>query len=344
MRTEANRLAERVLGGSRRALARLITQVENENPAARPALMALYAHTGHAHIIGVTGAPGSGKSTLVNEIAKQFRRDGETIGIVAVDPTSPFSGGAVLGDRIRMRDLAGDQGIFIRSMASRGSLGGLARATGAVVKLLDAAGFDIVLIETVGAGQSEVDIAKATHTTIVVQAPGMGDDIQAIKAGILEIADVFAVNKADRPGAENTAKALQMMQRLGRDNHRRRPRYQGELLSLRLDDGRDTGASVSPEMDAWEPPILQTVSIRGEGVAELVTAIREHRTYLHQSGEFHARETARVEIEFGVLLRQALLSDLLERVPAGQFDTTLAQLVTRELDPYSAVEHLLAKR
>lgn len=343
LRTEENRLAEQLLQGSRRALARLITQVENENPAARPALMALYAHTGHAHIVGVTGAPGSGKSTLVNEIAKQFRRDGETIGIVAVDPTSPYSGGAVLGDRIRMRDLAGDQGIFIRSMASRGSLGGLARATGAVVKLLDAAGFDIVLVETVGAGQSEVDIAKATHTTIVVQAPGMGDDIQAIKAGILEIADIFAVNKADRPGAENTVKALQMMQRLGRDNHERHRRHHSELLPPRLHDGRDE-SKLGPEVEHWEPPILQTVSIRGEGAAEVVTAIREHRAYLHRSGEFQARETARVEIEFAVLLRQALLSDLLTRVPTGQLDTILAQLVARELDPYTAVEQLLAAR
>jgi len=343
LRTEANRLAEQLLQGNRRALARLITQVENENPAARPALMALYAHTGHAHIVGVTGAPGSGKSTLVNEIAKQFRRGGETIGIVAVDPTSPFSGGAVLGDRIRMRDLAGDQGIFIRSMASRGSLGGLAWATGAVVKLLDAAGFDIVLVETVGAGQSEVDIAKATHTTIVVQAPGMGDDIQAIKAGILEIADIFAVNKADRPGAENTVKALQMMQRLGRDDHERHRRHHGDLLPPRPDDGRD-GLKLNPEVSNWEPPILQTVSIRGEGVAEVVTAIREHRAYLHQSGDFHARETARVEIEFAVLLRQALLSDLLARVPTGQLDAILAQLVARELDPYTAVEQLLAAR
>jgi len=327
--TEATRLAERVLQGSRRALARLITQVENENPAARPSLAALYPHTGRAHIIGVTGAPGCGKSTLVNEIAKRFRRDGETVGIVAVDPTSPFSGGAVLGDRIRMRDLAGDEGIFIRSMASRGSLGGLARATGEVVKLLDAAGFDIVIVETVGAGQSEVDIAKAAHTTLVVQAPGMGDDIQAIKAGILEIADIFAVNKADRPGAENTVKALQMMQRLGNYNDGRLRRHHDRLTQ-------------NNTSEPWVPPILQTVGTDGKGVAEVVTAIREHRAYLHDSGEFQARETARVETEFATLLREALLNDLLDRIPAGQIDATLSQVVAREVDPYTAVERLLA--
>ncbi|RME44449.1 MAG: methylmalonyl Co-A mutase-associated GTPase MeaB, partial [Caldilineae bacterium] len=208
-------LTQQVLQRKRRAIARLITYIENEDPQAQPILADLYPHTGRAHLIGITGAPGTGKSSLVNELAKAYRRQEQTVAVLAVDPTSPFSGGAILGDRIRMRDLAGDPGIFIRSMASRGSLGGLARAAHDAIKVLDAAGFDIILIETVGAGQGEVEIARTAHTVLVVEAPGLGDDIQAIKAGILEIADVFVVNKADRPGANKTAAALKTMLELG---------------------------------------------------------------------------------------------------------------------------------
>lgn len=333
MSVDTNTLVERVLAGNRRALGRLITQVENGN--AEPALVALYPHTGRAHIIGVTGSPGSGKSTLVNEIAKHIRRDGETVGIIAVDPTSPFSGGAVLGDRIRMRDLAGDPGIFIRSMASRGSLGGLARATNDVIKVLDAAGFDYVLVETVGAGQSEVDIASACHTTIVVQAPGMGDDIQAIKAGILEIADIFVVNKADRPGAENTVKALQMMQRLGQNGQLHNHNHHSLLAQP------DASGEIEEE---WQAPIIQTVGINGEGLENVITAIRAHRNYLHDSGAFRARETARVESEFGNLLREALLNDLLSKIAAEQIRATLDRVVAREQDPYTAIADLLSAR
>ncbi len=202
-------LAASVLAGDRYALARLLTRVENDLEDGRAALAELFPHTGRAHLIGVTGAPGTGKSSLVNQLALHYRKaEGRRVGIVAVDPSSPFSGGAVLGDRVRMRDLSGDSGVFIRSMASRGSLGGLARATAGIVQVLDAAGFEVILIETVGAGQAEVDIARLAHTTLVVEAPGLGDDIQAIKAGILEIADILVINKADRPGVENTEKAL----------------------------------------------------------------------------------------------------------------------------------------
>ena len=204
-------LVETVLNGDRLALARLLTQVENDTSDGRDALDALFPYTGKAHLIGVTGAPGTGKSSLVNQLALHFRKQSKRVAIVAVDPSSPFTGGAVLGDRVRMKDLSGDHGVFIRSMASRGSIGGLAQATASIAQVFDAAGYEIIMIETVGAGQSEVDIAKLAHTTLVVEAPGLGDDIQAIKAGILEIADIIVVNKADRPGAESTEKALKSM-------------------------------------------------------------------------------------------------------------------------------------
>jgi len=213
-------LSKSVLKNDRLALARLLTQVENDTPDGRAALAELFPHTGKAHLLGVTGAPGTGKSSLVNQLALHFRGEGKRVAILAVDPSSPFTGGAVLGDRVRMRDLAGDAGVFIRSMATRGSLGGLAQATAAMAQVFDAAGFDVVIIETVGAGQSEVDIARLAHTTIVVEAPGMGDDIQAIKAGILEIADVLVVNKADRPGVENTERALRSMLELAHPTRR----------------------------------------------------------------------------------------------------------------------------
>ena len=213
-------LVERVLAGERLALARLLTQVENNTPTGREALERLFPLTGKAHLVGITGAPGTGKSSLANRLALGMRKEGAAkVGVVAVDPTSPFSGGALLGDRLRMKDVAGDAGVFIRSMAARGTLGGLARATAGVVQVLDAAGYDPVLIETVGAGQSEVDIVRLAHTVLVVDAPGLGDDIQAIKAGILEIADVLVVNKADQPGVENTLRALQAMLDIGEQRY-----------------------------------------------------------------------------------------------------------------------------
>src|SRR5215204_2285954 len=201
-----------VLNGNRLAISRLLTQVENDSPEGRAALVELFPHTGKAHLIGVTGAPGTGKSSLVNQLTLYYRKQqNKKIAIIAVDPSSPFTGGAVLGDRVRMRDLSGDEGVFIRSMATRGSLGGIAQKTAAVVQVFDAAGYEIIIIETVGAGQSEVDVARLAHTTLVVEAPGLGDEIQAIKAGILEIADILVVNKGDRPGVENTEKALKSM-------------------------------------------------------------------------------------------------------------------------------------
>src|SRR5512138_1880711 len=225
-------LTNSILEGNRLALARLLTQVENDSPEGRAALMELFQHTGKAHLIGITGAPGTGKSSLVNQLALPYRKNSEKrVAIIAVDPSSPFTGGAVLGDRVRMRDLSGDPGIFIRSMASRGSVGGIAQATASVTQVFDAAGYEIIIIETVGAGQSEVDVARLAHTTIVVEAPGLGDDIQAIKAGILEIADVLVINKADRPGVENTERALRSTLELAHPA-RRVFRHHGQTVSV----------------------------------------------------------------------------------------------------------------
>ena len=305
-------LAESILAGNRRALARGITTVETGGAAARELLGALYAHTGRAHIVGVTGAPGAGKSTLVNALALHWRRAGKTIGIVAVDPTSPFSGGAILGDRIRMQPLGGDPGVFVRSMASRGRLGGIARATGDAIDLLDAAGFDLVIVETVGAGQGEVEIASAAHTTVVIEVPGMGDDVQAIKAGILEIADIFVVNKADREGADATIRQLRAMLHLGG----------------------------SPR-EGWEPPILPVVALREEGVAEAAAAIERHMAHLRESGRFAAQQHMRAAHEFQLIVQEAALERARVRLAGDAWDALVGRIARREIDPYSAAEQLL---
>jgi LAO/AO transport system kinase len=309
-------LVTKALAGNRYALARLISLVEDDGAGARTALATLYPHTGQAHIIGVTGAPGTGKSTLVNELAKALRARDMTVGIVAVDPSSPFTGGAMLGDRVRMRDLAGDPGVFIRSMATRGSLGGLARATSDVVKVLDAAGFAVVLVETVGAGQSEVEIARTAHTTIVVEAPGLGDEVQALKAGLMEIADVLVVNKADRPGAAKTARALEMV--INRNASR-----------------EDTGA------DGWQPLILQTIALDGTGVPEVLEATAAHREHLRASGSWARREQERVETELRNVLQQELLGRVLARVGEKEMEAWVARIAAREVDVYAAVQAIL---
>lgn len=310
-------LIKRLLTGDRRAIARLITIIENDGAEAQEALAALYPHTGRAHIVGVTGAPGTGKSTLVNELAKVCRQRERTVGIIAVDPSSPFSGGALLGDRIRMRDLSGDQGIFIRSMATRGSLGGLARATADAIKVLDAAGYQAIFVETVGAGQAEVDIAKAAHTTIVVEAPGLGDEIQAFKAGITEIADIFVVNKADREGADRAAMALQMIVDLGHRSH------------------------LSSQAPGWQPPIHKTIALRGEGIDAVVEAIEKHTAYLRESGNLQQRERERVEQELRSIITQEMARSFFERLDEAQFDGLVDGIIRRELDPYSAAILLL---
>jgi LAO/AO transport system kinase len=325
---------ELLLSGNRRALARTISLVEDGGPDAAAALGALYPHTGRAHVIGVTGAPGTGKSTLVNALARAYRVLGRTVGVIAVDPTSPFSGGALLGDRVRMRDLAGDPGVFIRSMATRGSLGGLARTTADVISVLDAAGFDRILVETVGVGQAEVDIAGAAHTTIVVEAPGLGDEVQAIKAGVLEIADLFAVNKADREGADRTVLALQMMQGLA-------PAPAGHHGTA---GGHSHHPSPGPQpAGGWLPPIVKTVATRGEGIDTLHTWIESHAAYLRETGGLAQRETGRAAAALDHVLRERLFAALLARVPANEFSSMVAAVASRRMDPYAAAEQLLQR-
>jgi len=263
----------------------------------------------------VTGAPGTGKSTLVNEMAKALRAAGPSVGVVAVDPTSPFTGGALLGDRVRMRDLAGDSGVFIRSMATRGSLGGLAQATGDVVKVLDAAGFEVVLVETVGVGQAEVDVARTAHTTIVVEAPGLGDEVQALKAGLLEIADVLVVNKADRPGAAQTMRALEVTLGLGRNSR--------------------------PGREGWRAPVLKTVALDGRGVAEVLDAVAAHRAYLQESGQWTEKERERARTDLVRLLERELVGRLVARVGKDELERWVTRIVAREADPVQALEALL---
>ncbi|GAB1470927.1 methylmalonyl Co-A mutase-associated GTPase MeaB [Chloroflexota bacterium] len=324
--------SQAILNGDRLALARMLTQVENNSQEGREALIELFPHTGKAHLIGVTGAPGTGKSSLVNQLALYYRKqEDKRVAILAVDPSSPFTGGAVLGDRVRMRDLSGDPNVFIRSMASRGSLGGLAQATANMVQVFDAAGFDIIIVETVGAGQSEVDIARLAHTTLVVEAPGLGDDIQAIKAGILEIADILVVNKADRPGVENTEKALKGMLELAHPTQR-----------IFLHHGRTVKVEVPKQNTMmWIPVIQRTVSTEGKGISELAASIARHVDYLRSSGDWAVRERTRLQVELEALIRDGLMSQFRETIPAEAYENALEAVLQRKVSPWEASRQLL---
>jgi GTPase len=332
-------LAQGVLAGDRLALARTLTQVENGTDEGLLALNKLFAHTGQAHLVGVTGASGTGKSSLVNQLVRYYRKQApdehpKQVAIVAVDPTSPFSGGAILGDRIRMRDLAGDPGVFIRSMATRGSLGGIASATSALVQVLDAAGYELILVETVGAGQSEVDIARLAHTTLVVEAPGLGDDIQAIKAGIMEIADVLVVNKADLQGVENTERALRSALNLSHPQPRRLMHH-GRLETI-----KERSDSTHQE-SVWQPPILRTIALDGTGIPELAEAIASHRAYLESTGGWEQREHWRLQTEFDLLLQNSLVENFRAGLPSGAYQQALQAMLERRISPLQAVAQLV---
>ncbi|HOL17906.1 MAG TPA: methylmalonyl Co-A mutase-associated GTPase MeaB [Bacillota bacterium] len=305
-------LVKELLEGNRRALARLISLVENGDPQKYDLLQELYPHTGNSYVIGITGAPGAGKSSLVDRLLKEMRRDGYSVGVIAVDPTSPFTGGAILGDRIRMQDHALDPGVFIRSMGTRGSLGGLSRATQEAIQVLDAFGQDFILVETVGVGQSEVDIVKTADSTVVVLTPAGGDSVQTMKAGIMEIADIFVINKADLPGAERTAAEV------------------GVMLDMK-------------EQYDWRPPVVSTVTLREEGIDKLWRSLQEHRSYLETSGKLHQLRKERVRRELTEqvehLVKSRVWQQIRSRIP---LEDLIEEIVQRRRDPYSAARDLLA--
>ena len=299
-------LVQDAISGSVRALAKLITMVENEMPEALEALRRLYPQTGKAYIIGITGPPGSGKSTLTDKITKELRKRNFTVGIIAVDPTSPFTGGALLGDRLRMQDITSDEGVFVRSMATRGTLGGLSRATADTVKVLDAFGKDFIIIETVGVGQDEVDIVRTADSTLLISVPGLGDDIQALKAGIMEIGDIFVVNKADREGADRVVTEL----------------------SLMLD--------LSPAKSAWRPPVMKTVGTLGEGIQELAEKILAHRKFLEEGEGLVKKRNIRAREEILTLIEKEISKYIHKMMKYDvTFDAVIEQVVARKKDPYS---------
>ena len=310
---EIEKLTKGILAGEKRSIARAITLIENNGETAQKIISAIYPHTGKAYVIGVTGPAGSGKSTLIEKIVKELRKTGKTVGIVAVDPTSPFTGGAFLGDRIRMQNLSLDEGVFIRSMASRNSLGGLAKATKNTVRILDASGKDYIIVETVGAGQLEVDIVKVAHTVIVVLAPGFGDEIQAIKAGLMEIGDIFVINKADRENADRAVIDL--------------------LSALELNTHK-----------TWKPPVIKTVALTGEGVNELLKAIEEHKKYL-QTGAFDEKRRKKVEAELLEAINQRITDTLIaELKKEGKLEELIRKIMNREADPYSIADEILKEK
>jgi LAO/AO transport system kinase len=304
---------EQVRSGDPRALARAISAVENRAPGWAELLKALFPHSGRARILGLTGAPGAGKSTLVDQLAKHYRKADKTIGIIAVDPTSPYTGGAILGDRIRMQDHHADPGIYIRSMATRGSLGGLARTTADVATLLDASGRDLIMIETVGVGQDEVDVVRLANITIVILVPGMGDDVQTIKAGIMEIADIFVINKSDRDGAERVEREIRALQSLATRN------------------------------DGWTPPIVKTVASEGKGIAELGKAIGEYESYMAQKNLTQQRSVENWQARLVEMVRDAMLDKARAQFSDGQIGRYAAQIAEHKLDPYTLVEQIVSR-
>jgi LAO/AO transport system kinase len=308
-------LAKRILEGDVRAASRLMRDIDDRIPSALEALKELYPKTGRAFIVGITGPPGSGKSTIVDKMVDIFRKEGKSVGIVAVDPTSPFTGGAILGDRIRMQRHATDEGVFIRSLATRGCLGGLSRSTQDIVNVMDAMGKDIVLVETVGVGQDEVEIVNTAHTSIVVLVPGLGDDIQAIKAGIIEIGDIFVINKCEREGADKAERDLRLVLEMGRKRE-----------------------------DGWEPAIFKTEAILGKGIFELVYGIYRHKQALEQSQALEKKLRERTKAAFLEILESEVMTHFVEKMEKeGKWESLIDDLMNRRTDPYTVVEKMMSE-
>ncbi|MFC6717560.1 methylmalonyl Co-A mutase-associated GTPase MeaB [Natrialbaceae archaeon GCM10025810] len=350
MDADDERLLEELLEGKHRALARVISKIEDRAPGYRDLVSELYPHTGNAEVIGITGSPGAGKSTLVDKLAEAYRDRGETVGVIAIDPSSPFTGGAVLGDRIRMASTVGDMDVFVRSMSARGTLGGLSTATTDAVTAMDAFGKDRIIIETVGAGQNEIDIVRTADTVAVLVPPGSGDSVQTLKAGILEIADVFVVNKADRPGADRTVQELLEMVELDQGSgFGGRAGHHGADEAFAADAETDAeGDSQSDDADAededgWTTPIVETVATEGDGLEEFMAELENHRAFLEASGKLADRNRRRFAEEIRTLLREdvhAVLEAELER--AGGIDALADAVRTGETDPYSIADAVLA--
>ena len=306
-------LAERILKGEIQAASRLMRDIDDEMDSAVEELKKLYPKTGGAHIIGITGPPGAGKSTLVDKMVGVLRKELQTVGVIAVDPTSPFSGGAILGDRIRMQQHSDDEGVFIRSLATRGHLGGISRSTRDIIKVMDAMGKDSIFVETVGVGQDEVEIVMAADTSIVVLVPGFGDGIQAMKAGVLEIADIFVINKSEQGGADQLEQELKIMLEMG-----------------------------SRRVSEWTIPIYRTEAIMGEGIEELITGVQQHKEMLHREASFQQRKRERIRVEFIEILRSSLMKQIAQKLSNnGALDQIVENIAKREVDPYSVVEGII---